>query len=129
MVKNVSSQRGKISPTSLHKMALVSAKIKIRFEILREWPQIINIKSQKISNPCCKPFLKYSRMFIGVESTVHPEDRVKVTSYNIVKVPSILSLYFHDCETAFTHFTLKFHFYTPLKKFSDVFRGYNGTLG
>ena len=61
MVKNVLfSQRGKISPTSLDKMALVSAKIKIRSEILREWPQIINIKSQKISNRCSKPFLKYS---------------------------------------------------------------------
>ena len=39
---------------------------------MREWPQIINIKSQKISNPCCNPFLKYSRMFREVDSTVDP---------------------------------------------------------
>ena len=73
MVKNVFSQRGRISPTSLNKMPIVSAKQK-RYgsESLREWPQIINIKGQKILNPCCKPFLKYSQMFIGVESTVQP---------------------------------------------------------
>ena len=47
---------------------------------MRDWPQVINIKSQKISNPCCKQLLKYSRMFIGVDSTVHPsQDQVKMT--------------------------------------------------
>ena len=49
-------------------MALVSAKIKFGSEILREWPQIINIKIKKISKLCSRPFLKYSRMFIGVDS-------------------------------------------------------------
>ena len=33
--------------------------------------QIMNFKSQKMSNRCCKLFLKYSRMLIGVDSTVH----------------------------------------------------------
>ena len=33
---------------------------------------MINVKSQKISNLCCKPFLKYSQMLIVVDSTVHP---------------------------------------------------------
>ena len=77
MVKNVVfSQRGKISPTSLKKTALVSTTKKMQiWNILREWPQIINIKSQKISNPHCKPFLKYYR---GVyRGDLPPQDRVK----------------------------------------------------
>ena len=70
MVKNVAfSQRGKISPTSLDKMALVSAKIKI--QILNFEKMALDIKSQKFSNPFCKPFFKYSQIIIGVDSTVH----------------------------------------------------------
>ena len=74
MVKNaVFSQRGKISSSSLDKVTLVSQKKRYGSEIFREWPQIINVKSQKISSPYCKPFLKYSQMFIGLDSTVHSQ--------------------------------------------------------
>ena len=46
MAKNVAfSQRGKVSPTSLDKMALVFAIKGYGSEILRESRKIINIKS------------------------------------------------------------------------------------
>ena len=45
------------------KCCIFAMRQKCRYgsEILREWHQIINIKSQKISNPCCNPFLKHSQ--------------------------------------------------------------------
>ena len=61
-----------ISATSLNKMALVSAKLKIRTWNFERMVPDNKYKSQKISNLYCKSFLKYSRMFIGLDSTVHP---------------------------------------------------------